>query len=238
MPLRNQFSGVLLLCTILSLHAQQPDNPPPSIVQPGAPGTPGRTLTPSEAKTRYRPPTAADIEFMQMMIIHHSQAVDMVDLLLRRGSLKELKELGRRISLSQADEIASMKQWLVAHGQPLAPEHQHHAHHMHTPGMDMGDIPVMNGMLSPNQMKRLAASSGRNFDYLFLTGMIQHHTGALDMVADLLAAGGAEQDPTLFDFVTDIDNTQSAEIKIMREMLTRNKLTKAPAAPTSQKVKK
>lgn len=156
------------------------------------------------------------------MIVHHSQAVEMVALLLKRGASKELQAFGKRISVSQADEIESMKQWLREHNQPVVAAHAHMHHH--TPGMDMskmaaGDVPVMPGMLSPNQMKVLAKSSGKVFDRLFLTGMIQHHTGALDMVDDLLAAGGAEQDGLLFDFVTDIDNTQSAEIKIMQSML-------------------
>jgi len=78
---------------------------------------------------------------------------------------------------------------------------------------------MMPGMLTPEQMKALAAASGARFDHLFLTGMIQHHTGALTMVQDLFRAGGAQQDPRMFDFATDIDNTQSAEIKIMQGML-------------------
>lgn len=102
--------------------------------------------------------------------------------------------------------------------------------HHHTPGMDMskmdmssGDVALMPGMLSPNQMKALAKARGAAFDYLFLTGMIQHHTGALDMVADLFAIPGAGQDNVLFDFATDIDNTQRAEIEIMKGMLAKNK---------------
>jgi uncharacterized protein (DUF305 family) len=200
------------------------------IVQPGAPGQPDKILSAAEARIAVRPPTQADIEFMQAMIVHHSQAVEMVDLLLKRGASKELQGFGKRISVSQADEIESMKQWLRDHGQPIVAASVH-MHHHHTPGMDMskmasGDVPVMPGMLSPNQMKTLAKSSGRAFDRLFLTGMIQHHTGALDMVDDLLAAGGAEQDNLLFDFVTDIDNTQSAEIEIMQRMLAKYAATK------------
>jgi uncharacterized protein (DUF305 family) len=156
---------------------------------------------------------------MQHMIVHHAQAVEMVDLLLVRGANKSLQSLGKRISLSQADEIEMMKQWLREHKQPVEMQMDHsHMHHQHH-GAKNDDVPVMNGMLSPNQMKVLAKSTGKRFDYLFLTGMIQHHTGALDMVSDLLAAGGAEQDPQLFDFVTDIDNSQRAEIKIMEAML-------------------
>ena len=85
--------------------------------------------------------------------------------------------------------------------------------------MKAGDMALMPGMLSPNQMKTLAKAKGSAFDRLFLTGMIQHHTGALDMVSDLFAVPGAGQDSVLFDFATDIDNTQTAEINIMRNML-------------------
>jgi uncharacterized protein (DUF305 family) len=78
---------------------------------------------------------------------------------------------------------------------------------------------MMPGMLTPEQMKALAKSTGPTFDRLFLTGMIQHHGGALTMVQDLFDTPAAGQDGPLFDFVTDVDNTQTAEIKIMRSML-------------------
>ena len=160
------------------------------------------------------------------MIVHHSQAVDMVALLRTRGSSKALQSLGDRISISQTDEIEYMKQWLRERGQPIAPAGGHMMHHMG--GMDMskmasGDIALMPGMLSPNQMKALAKARGTGFDTLFLTGMIQHHTGALDMVEDLFAIPGAGQDNVLFDFATDIDNTQRAEINIMKSMLSNRK---------------
>ena len=90
--------------------------------------------------------------------------------------------------------------------------------------MDMGSMPMMPGMLTPAQMKALAAANGPAFDHLFLTGMIQHHTGALVMVKDLFATPGAGQDPQLFDFASDVDNTQRAEINIMRDMLKGEKM--------------
>lgn len=205
----------LLLCAYSCLLAQDA----PHIVQPGAPNQPSKVLSPAAVKVSPRAPTAADITFMQHMIVHHAQAVEMVDLLLTRGANKALQSLGKRISLSQADEIEMMKQWLRDHNQSTEMQMDHaHMHHQHH-GAANGDLPIMNGMLSPNQMKTLAKSTGKRFDYLFLTGMIQHHTGALDMVSELLAAGGAEQDPQLFDFITDIDNSQRAEIKIMQDML-------------------
>ncbi|MBY0503257.1 MAG: DUF305 domain-containing protein [Bryobacteraceae bacterium] len=206
---RGGLIGAALLCPLVLAQ---------TIVQPGPPGQPGKVL--ASAAFTLPPPAKPDIEFMQAMIVHHSQAVEMVDLLRKRGANAALKTLGERITLSQADEIEGMKQWLRERGQSI--EMGAMMHH-HTPGMDMskmasGDVAVMPGMLSPNQMKVLAKASGRAFDVLFLTGMIQHHTGAVDMVDDLFASG-AGQDNVLFDFATDIDNSQRAEIRIMQSML-------------------
>jgi len=218
-----RLSGAAVLCILAySASAAQNDSGSARIVQPGAPGQPGKILTPAEAVIHLRPPASADIEFMQGMIVHHSQAVEMVDLLRTRGASKPLQMLGKRITISQSDEIEYMKQWLRERGQPIAAPGGHMMHHMG--GMDMskmpsGDVALMPGMLSPNQMKALAKARGSRFDYPFLTGMIQHHTGALDMVEDLFAIPGAGQDNVLFDFATDIDNTQRAEINIMKAML-------------------
>ena len=112
-----------------------------------------------------------------------------------------------------------MKQWLEERGKPVSAGHQMD-HNMK--GMDhsaMNAMPLMPGMLTPEQMAALAKAKGAEFDHLFLTGMIQHHTGALVMVQDLFDTPGAGQDAVLYDFATDIDNTQRAEIEIMRGML-------------------
>jgi uncharacterized protein (DUF305 family) len=87
----------------------------------------------------------------------------------------------------------------------------------------MDSMPMMPGMLTPQQMAALAKASGPTFDHLFLTGMIQHHNGALIMVEDLFDTAGAGQDNVLFDFATDVDNTQRAEIRIMQGMLAKEK---------------
>src|SRR5277367_5346782 len=208
-------ASVVLLGTAAITSAQSDSV---TIVQPGAPGASSRNLTREEAIPTPRGPSAADISFMQGMIMHHSQAVEMTDLLRTRGRSKELQELGKRISISQTDEIKFMKGWLVDRNQSTT--------------MDMGDMKGMDhkghkmdsmaltpGMLSPQQMKELAHSNGATFDHLFLTGMIQHHTGALTMVDDLFDTPAAGQDGQLYDFSTDVDNTQPAEIKIMRRML-------------------
>jgi uncharacterized protein (DUF305 family) len=192
-----------------------------SIVQPGAPGHSNKTLTPETATAAPRKPSEADIKFMQGMIMHHAQAVEMTDLLRTRSQDKEVQALGKRISISQTDEMRFMRQWLTDRGLPVSEHGSMDMAGMDMAGMDHMDMamPMMPGMLTPAQMKALAAATGPAFDHLFLTGMIQHHTGALIMVKDLFATQGAGQDPQLFDFASDVDNTQQAEIDIMRHML-------------------
>jgi uncharacterized protein (DUF305 family) len=225
MPLRFLLfcAAALSLAPAVAL-CQQP-NPAPggvSIVQPGAPGHSNKTLTPETASAAPRKPSEADIQFMQGMIMHHSQAVEMTELLRTRSKDKEVQALGKRISISQTDEMAYMKQWLTDRGEPISAHGSMDMAGMDMAGMDhmdMGPMSMMPGMLTPAQMKALAAATGPEFDHLFLTGMIQHHTGALTMVKDLFKSPGAGQDPQLFDFASDVDNTQQAEIDIMRHML-------------------
>jgi uncharacterized protein (DUF305 family) len=167
---------------------------------------------------------------MQGMIMHHSQAVEMVELLRTRGESKDLQAFGDRIAISQTDEIKFMKQWLEDRGKPISMPMKHDMKGMEgmdmkgmdMKGMDMS-MPMMPGMLSPQQMKDLEAAKGAAFDHLFLTGMIQHHTGALTMVEELYNTPGAGQDVILYDFATDVDNTQRAEIRIMQAMLAKEK---------------
>jgi uncharacterized protein (DUF305 family) len=190
----------------------------PVIVQPGAPGQPTKTLPPT-TRAKLPPLTPADVQFMQGMIMHHAQAVEMTALIESHTANSDLKTLGARISHSQADEIAFMKRWLATRGQPLSQP----MHHM--PGMDMSDMSshhMMPGMLTAKQMEALSKARGKEFDELFLKGMIQHHTGALTMVKDLFDTAGAGQDAELFNFATDVDSGQRAEIKIMQNMLDHN----------------
>ena len=189
---------------------------PAPIVQPGAPGKPEKSVSAAAAaKLSVRTPVEADVAFMQGMIHHHAQAVEMVDLLRTRGLRKDLLAFGERITISQSDEILSMKQWLTERGKPIAPAHDHSHHH----GDGGAGMPMMPGMLTTEQMAALAKAKGSEFDQLFLTGMIQHHIGALVMVEELFETPGAGQEPVLYDFATDVDNTQRAEIGIMRGML-------------------
>ena len=180
----------------------------PNVVQPGAPGAPSTTLPPSTRATAATP-SKADIEFMQGMIMHHAQAVEMTALIPSHTKDPGVRALGRRISLSQSDEIRWMEHWLRQYNQPTEMDMS-----------SMGDhTMMMPGMLTPEQMDALRHSSGPKFDHLFLTGMIQHHGGALTMVRDLFASPGTGQEPDLFTFATDVDNTQRAEIKLMQRML-------------------
>jgi len=192
---------------------QQTDPGTPVVVQPGAPGQPTRTLPPSTRAT-LPPRSPADVQFMQGMIMHHAQAVEMTALIESHTQTKDLRLLGARISHSQSEEIKFMKRWLEARGESTSLPMQD------MPGMDMSNQPMlMPGMLTPKQMEALKKAKGAEFDQLFLTGMIQHHNGALVMVKDLFDTAGAGQDAEIFDFATDADNTQRAEIRIMQSML-------------------
>jgi uncharacterized protein (DUF305 family) len=210
-----QLVAAVVFSTFLSpLSRSQQDSSKPAVVQPGAPGAPSKTL-PSSTHATLPPWTAADVAFMQGMIHHHSQAVEMTAMISSHTQNKELRSLGARISSSQTDEIKFMQRWLAHRGEsvpkPMAP----------MPGMEMPDdsMKLMPGMLTPEQMKALRNATGADFDHLFLVGMIQHHNGALTMVKDLFNTAGAGQDAELFNFATDADNTQRAEIRIMETML-------------------
>ncbi len=188
------------------------------IVQPGAPGQASKTL-PASTRAQLPPRSLKDIEFMQGMIMHHAQAVEMVALMSDRTQRKDLLLLGARIAHSQSDEMNFMKRWLEARGESTEMKMQHMSHD-DMDGMDMSHHQMlMPGMLTAKQMTELKNSKGAEFDKLFLTGMIQHHGGALTMVKDLFDTAGGGQDAQLFNFATDVDSGQRAEIKIMQEML-------------------
>ena len=225
MALRSWLVSTAFIClstaTAFGQQAQSEPGTPP-IVQPGAPGQNSKILSAATINVPRPQPTEADTQFMQGMIMHHSQAVEMTALMPSRTHNKRLLAFGKKISISQTDEIKFMKQWLQDRGKAVPTDHDVMEHMGHMQGMehmDMGAMPMMPGMLTPQQMKALAKATGPEFDRLFLTGMIQHHTGALTMVQDLFNTPAAGQDGQLFDFATDVDNTQTAEIKIMQGML-------------------
>jgi uncharacterized protein (DUF305 family) len=182
----------------------------PALVQPGAPGEATRVITTTQAAdTSGIRATAADVRFMQGMIAHHAQALEMTALLPSRTNREEMHLLARRIELSQADEIGLMQRWLKARGAPVPDAHARHDH----------GAALMPGMLTPEEMGRLEAARGQAFDRLFLESMIRHHDGALTMVHDLFATTGAGQDPEIDAFASEVDADQRIEIDRMSAML-------------------
>ena len=163
--------------------------------------------------------TADDVRFMQHMLVHHAQAVEMVELLRLHGVHPRVRQLGERIALTQAAEMEQMRDWLAAREQPAAAADLHADHGGHAGHAPAADTPLMPGMLSPARMEALAAARGPAFDGLFLEGMIDHHQGALDMVDALLALPDAGEDPLLSDFLSSVVADQSAEILRMQSVL-------------------
>jgi uncharacterized protein (DUF305 family) len=151
----------------------------------------------------------ADVRFMQHMMVHHAQAVEMTALVPERASRPDLLLLAERIAVSQTDEMAQMVSWLRGRGQAVPGPHAHH-------GPDHAD---MAGMQSPERMAALAAARGPAFDRLFLEMMIDHHEGALVMVEALLGTDGAAQETDTYTFVSHVDSDQRIEIERMRRML-------------------
>ena len=236
-------AGVLVCLLSVPVFAQQTnpttrtrdDKDAPVVVQPGAPGQPTRTL-PSSTRATLPAPRPADVQFMRHMIVHHAQAVEMTALIESHTDNKELRTLGDRISRSQSDEMRFMKRWLAARRQEqqaggskeeaaAGGTGQQQAagggHAGHQPAMHSSDDHhmLMPGMLTATQMEALREAKGEEFDRLFLSGMIQHHNGALEMVKDLFDTPGAGEDAELFNFATDVDSGQRAEIRVMQKML-------------------
>jgi uncharacterized protein (DUF305 family) len=196
---------VLTVCGISNLaQAQVP------IIQPGAPGQASRVITAEEASDlaalSY---SLGDIQFLRGMIPHHSQAKEMSALAQDRTNNTIVLAVAARITLSQDDEISMMQGWLVDQGLDAPSEDVHHQ-----PGFER-----MKGMLSDEQMEELAASSGPEFDRLYLEYMIDHHQGALDMVEMLLDQRGSVQDPLLYEFTSDLTSDQTSEIERMDLLL-------------------
>ena len=191
------------------------------IVQPGAPGEAARALSAEEAveiaDSSY---SRDDVVFMQNMIPHHAQAVEMAALVDERTNSEDIKEIAGRITASQADEIEFMRGWLSERGENAPEAGEGHAHGGHAGHGGLSEEMMVNmGMATADQMQVLAANTGTAFDRQFLTLMIRHHEGAVTMVNDLLLLPGSAYDPVLFDFTNDILNDQTAEIERMNVLL-------------------
>jgi uncharacterized protein (DUF305 family) len=182
----------------------------PSLVQPGAPGQPTRTISAQKASDLSQVQfSAADVQFMQGMIGHHAQALEMAALVPERTLRDDMRLLAKRIEVSQADEIQMMQRWLEARGQQVPGPHAHHA----------SGGPLMPGMLTATEMARLTDARGDAFDRLFLELMIKHHEGALTMVKELYSRPGAGQESEIYAFASDVDGDQRMEIDRMRGMI-------------------
>jgi len=192
-----------------------------AIVQPGAPGQASTVVSnvPAYHDNNY---TKGDVEFMQGMIHHHHQALLMVAMIATRTKTPELMMMGTKIQISQSGEMQAMKEWLTARKQSVPTINPDGSVKMEMAGMagHLMDMDTMPGMLTAAQMKALEAARGAKFDELFLTGMIQHHKGALTMVAELREAGGGKE-PNIDDFLNQVDNDQRVEIVRMYGLLGR-----------------
>ena len=199
----------------------------PRVVQAGAPGESTRAYEgQSLAEVEGAAFTDADVAFMQGMIHHHAQALEMTALIPARTNTPAIRQMGLRMEISQKDEIGLMERWLRDRDLD-APEWRHMVPGMEGgTGMDHGamdhgamDHDMMPGMLTPDQMARLEQAEGRDFDRLFLEFMIQHHEGALAMVRDLYNSPGAAQESIVYHFASEVDADQDIEIRRMRELL-------------------
>ena len=197
---------VLIISGILSFNV----NGKVPILQPGAPGNPTIEL---DAETAIAIAdssfTAADVEFLQGMIIHHYQAFLMSEMAPTRTNNQTILDLAGRIDISQRDEIEFMKNWLADRGKPIPDPSQEDNMHHHK----------MMGMATPEQMMQLEASDSTDFDRLYLNLMIKHHDGAIEMVDRLNEYPGSAYDPQLYEFVTDLENDQAVEIERMNGIL-------------------
>jgi uncharacterized protein (DUF305 family) len=200
----------VLLIAAAAVSCRSAGDGAPAIIQPGAPGQASKVVNADQARDLSKVQfTDADVKFMQGMIHHHAQAIDMVKLLETRTQSEDMKRFALRIQVSQEDEIKMMRRWLEVRGQEVPGEHAHH----------MPGAPMMPGMLTADEMAKLAAAKGPEFDRLFLEGMIKHHGGAITMVQELFKTPGAGQDSEIYAFASDVDADQRMEIERMGAML-------------------
>ncbi|MEO3798818.1 DUF305 domain-containing protein [Nonomuraea sp. B1E8] len=204
---------IVVMATVVTLtgcssstapQAPRADSTAP-VIAPGRPGEQDRTLSPAEAATAVPSPTpnAADVTYVQDMIVHHRQALDMALLAPNRAESAKVKSLADRIRAAQAPEIQYMTTWLREQEQKVP---DHHAAHDGMPGM-----------ATPEQLGALRAATGKDFDRMFLQLMINHHQGAITMSEKVLSGGSHIR---IEELAGDVSVTQMAEIRRMREMQT------------------
>ena len=204
---RAAISVTVMACMLFIASKSRAQAP---IIQPGAPGQPSRQISAEEASDLASIQFGdADVRFMQGMISHHAQALEMTELLASRSEREQMHRLAQRIELSQEDEIQMMQEWLRSRGQRVTEIDAHQV-----PGAVR-----MPGMLTDEEMGQLGQAVAIEFDRLFLELMIKHHEGALTMVDNLLRQRGSAQDSQLFGFTSEITADQGIEIARMDSML-------------------
>ncbi|MFL6142000.1 MAG: DUF305 domain-containing protein [Labedaea sp.] len=201
--------GLAVLATAAALAGctGQPAEDPPPLIVPGRPGEPASTVPRNQVSVPVTPPSPADVRFVQDMIVHHQQAVEMTKLVPDRAARDEVKRVADRIAGVQGPEIDAMNNWLRGHGQPTVdPEHAAHQGH---------DAATMPGMATPAQLDELRAARGADFDALFLRLMVTHHEGGVSMAGQIQRTGS---DIRVQEIAEDVVATQTAEINRMKGM--------------------
>ena len=213
MPRTLDSLAILGLTVLLACSSRKID--PATGLPQGAMGAEA-AIARARADSMRLPYTAADIHFMSGMISHHAQAIKMAKWSATHGASPAVVRLSERIATSQADEIVLMQTWLRDRRQPV-PEPDPAGMKMKMGEME--HVMLMPGMLTPEQMAKLDAARGTEYDRLFLTFMIQHHKGAITMVRELFSAQGAAQDEVVFKFANEVEVDQETEIARMQQML-------------------
>ena len=214
--MRLLFPRVAIVAIVVTACASRSGSSPGGTVQPITLGRDGRPTAVTTISRGPAPYTPADVEFMAGMIPHHAQAILISGWAESHGARRDVAVLAARIIVAQSDEIALIQAWLRARNLPVPAANATH-HRMTMNGMthDM----LMPGMMTADELKQLDAARGSDWDRLFLTFMIKHHQGALDMVDTLYAAPGTAQDEDVFRLAADVQADQSTEIARMEIML-------------------
>ncbi|PBC65492.1 DUF305 domain-containing protein [Streptomyces sp. Tue6028] len=184
--------------------AKSSASPGPSVIAPGKPGEAAETLSAEEAAKQRSDddsPNSADFTYARMMIVHHTQALEMTELAPKQAESGKVKRLAARIAAAQGPEISTMKSWLKTNGGKRAVTEHEHA--------------TMPGMATEDQLKALRAAKGKAFDELFLKLMITHHDGAVTMATDVKSEGNNIQIEEMAD---DVIAQQTSEIGRMRAL--------------------
>jgi uncharacterized protein (DUF305 family) len=216
MPITTRIHGLLALAAALAVCGAGRAQAQATEQGKAAGQSEAAAMAKARADSALHPYTEADVRFMTGMISHHAQAIVMAGWAESHGASPSVRTLSERIINAQRDEIKTMQTWLRDRGKPV-PDASPHGMKMVMDGVEHEML--MPGMLTDEQMKQLDAARGQEFDRLFLTDMIQHHSGAVQMVKELFDTYGAAQDDLVFKFASDVNVDQTTEIERMHKML-------------------